>query len=286
MKKLKTYFAGILAGILLFSSAGTAMAEPAAKTKNPSMMTLETNRTYQQFDITGDGKADRISFKLKPTYSGLVPRQGYLKVYVNEKTALTLKDRYYQGDYTGKYDVKLCTVNPEDIFLFVRAISCTDHCNFARLYRYKNGKLQQMLDLKKIYKKIFLYRESMDVKEVTDRGIVFRWYGQAGAVGALNWTTTMAWNGYKFYRPSKICRVTEEDRNRSWTAERTFSVYRTAALKTKVFFVKAGDKVKITHVYNNSKRLFVRVVNKKGQAGWVPCPNEYSKYFKEAVYVG
>lgn len=286
MKKLKTYLAGILAGILLFSSAGAVQAEPVTKTGNPSMVTLQTNRTYQQFDITGDGKADQISFKVKPTYSGLVSRQGYLKVYVNGKTALMLKDLYYKGDYTGIYEMKLCTVNPEDSFLFVRTKSGTDHYNFARLYRYKNGKLHQVLDLKKIYQNIFLYREFMDVKKVTDRGIVFQWYGQAGAAGALNWTTTLAWNGYKFYRPSRTCKVTEEERERTWTAQRSFSAYKTAALKKRVFLVKTGDSVKVTNVYNNSKRFFIRIVNQKGQAGWVPCPNEYSKYFKESVYVG
>lgn len=291
MKKLRRWFTGLLAAVILASApAGASEVSAAAVqnryTVNPGIATLQTNRTYNYYDVTGDGKTDMLTLESASYDSFSTGKQGYLKIYINGENAFTLDDPYYQGDATWKYDVKLCTLNNNEVFFFIRTCSETEYYNFCRLYHCENGTLKSVLNLKNTYKNIFHHRERMDVVNVTGNRIQVQWYGQLGAVGALNWMVNYRWDNGKFYRTSRTCPVLVNDKERDFTASKNFRTYTTAGLKQKAFDVKKGDALKVTQVYNNSKYAFVRVVNEKGKAGWLPCPNTHSPYFKEAMYVG
>lgn len=284
-KWIKKLTAGLLAGILAVSIPVPAMAVERTA-GNSGIVTLQTNRTYNSFDVTGDGKADKITLKSAYYDYYHTGKQGYLKIYINGKQVYNFTDPYYKGDATYKYQVKLCTLNPKDTFFFVRTQSETEYYNFCKIYKVEGGKFKAMLNLKKTYKDLFLHRERMELTGVSGDRLQFTWYGQMGAAGALNWKTTYELRNGKLYRISRTCPLVKSDQTREFTADKQFSVYKTSALKEKVFTAKKGDKLKITHVYNNSKYMFVRVVSKSGKAGWLPCPNNHSPYFKEAIYAG
>lgn len=291
MKKLRRWFTGLLAAVIL-AAAPTAAKEVSAAsaesryTVNPGIATLQTNCTYNYYDVTGDGKTDSLALEAASYDSFNTGKQGYLKIYINGENVFTLNDPYYKGDATWKYDVKLCTLNNSEVFFFIRTCSETGYYNFCRLYRYDNGSMKSVLNLKNTYKNVFHHRERMDVANVTGNRIQMQWYGQLGAVGALNWMVEYRWDSGKFYRTGRTCPVLPDEKERSFTASKSFRAYTTAALKQKAFTVHKGDILKVTQVYNNSKYAFVRLMNEKGKAGWIPCPNTHSPYFKEAMYVG
>lgn len=286
MRKSGKWLTCLLAALMIMYVPGEAMAASGGRAMNPAMVTLQTDRVYDIYDVTGDGKADEVMVETAHYDSFGIGRQGYLKILVNGENAFTLEDPYYKGDATWRYDIKLCTMNTQEQFLFVRTCSETEYYNFCRLYSFQGGRFRPVLDLKNTYKNIFHHREKMDLVNVEGNRIQFQWYGQLGAAGALNWIVNYDYINGKFSRASRTSPLAESDKERSWTASRNFSVYRTAGLKEKVFQVKEGDSLKITHVYNNSQYAFIRVVNSDGTAGWVPCPNTHSPYFKEAVYAG
>lgn len=287
MKKLKRWLAGLFAGVMLAGIfAIPCRAETGRRVVNPDVVSLSQGREYTNLDATGDGKADSLFLESSRRQELFSQGRRYLEIFINGRRAFRLGDPYYRGDVTARYEVKLCTVSRSDILFFIRTVSETDHYNFCRLYRYGNGSLQEVLDLKNTYKNIFHYRESIDVVRAGNGRIRFLWYGQMGVTGALNWTVDYVKAGGMLKRPRRTCPVLPEEERKVWTASRGFRVYETAKLTRENFRVLTGEKVKITNVYNDTKRFYVRVVNQKGQAGWVPCPNDYSPYFKEAVYVG
>lgn len=287
MKKLKRWLTGILAGIMLTGTlAAPCNAMAGGRVTNPNVVSLSQGREYTNLDATGDGKADSLYLETRREEKLFSEGRNFLEISINGRRAFRLRDPYYKGDATDRYEVKLCTLSRSNVLFFVRTISETDHCNFCRLYRYRNGRFQPVLNLKDTYKNMFHYREYIDVSGAGRDRIQFRWYGQIGVTGALNWTVTYADVGGSLRRQGRTCPTLLEDRKKTWTAQRGFRVYETAKLAKEVFRVRPGDKVKVMHVYNDAKRLYVRIVNQKGQAGWVPCPNDSSPYFKESIYVG
>lgn len=286
MRKLKKLVAGLWAALMIMCLPGEIMAASGGTTVNPGMITLQANRIYDVYDVTGDGVADEMLVESEHYDYFSSGKQGYLNIFVNGKNAFTLEDPYYKGDATRQYDIKLCTMNSREPFLFVRTCSETEYYNFCRLYSFQSGRFRPVLNLKNTYKNIFHHREKMDLVNVEGNRIQFQWYGQLGAAGALNWTVSYDFVNGEFNRISRTSPVSGKDKERDWTASREFSAYSTAGLKDIAFQVKEGDNLKVTHVYNNSKYAFIRIINSAGTAGWVPCPNTHSPYFKEAVYAG
>lgn len=288
MKKLKMWLGGILTVLLLAGSFLMPIEAAAAEgmVRNPGVVSLAEGKKYTNLDATGDGRADSLLWETRREEGLFSSGRKTLEISINGRRAFRLKDPYYEGDATYRYEVKLCTLDRNNVLFFIRTISETEHYNFCRLFQYKNGKLKMVLDLKKIYKNIFHYRECIDVSSAGNGRIRFRWYGQVGVTGALNWNVTFVDSGGTLKRQGRTCPVLSKDRNKTWTASRSFRAYETARLSTTVFQVKLGDKVKVTSVYNDAKRLYIRIINQKGQAGWVPCPNDSSPYFRESIYVG
>lgn len=113
------------------------------KTKmQPRKITLSTNKTYTKYDITGDGKNDKIVLKTKKTNSGL-----NLTILINGKQAFS----YTQKDYLPKkYEVQLCTTSATEEFVSIRYESGeNDRQIFHKMYKYTKGKLKSVFDVKK-----------------------------------------------------------------------------------------------------------------------------------------
>lgn len=74
-------------------------AAPVCAHANPSMAKLELNRTTSSYDITGDGKKDKI--KIAGTYDSGFDGYKRLTVYVNGKQAFCDAGRYNGTWYNG-----------------------------------------------------------------------------------------------------------------------------------------------------------------------------------------
>lgn len=286
MKKKKRWITGFLTGMLLsVQLTGTCYAGFLKNVTNPDLITLRSGVEYSGFDVTGDGKTDKVMVKNRSGSGLFTASQNGLQIYINGTEVFDFSDPYYRGDVTSHFEVKLCTVASDKIYFFIRTESEKGYYNFCRLYECKNGRMQMVLDLKKVYENLFHYRERIEVSSVGNNSIWFQWYGQLGAVGGLNWTVKYVCTGNCLRPAGSVCPVLCEEAEKLRTAARDFSVYATCSLNEEYFRVNSGEKVKITCVYNDSERFYIQMENPQGLVGWMPCPNNEVPYFEEAFYV-
>lgn len=286
MKKIQRGIASVLAGILIFSlSSVSCLAGAGEYVRNPDMITLRPGIEYGNFDVTGDGKADRLLLRTSQSGGFFGPDRCYLQIYINKTKVFDFSDPYYRGDTTSRFEVKLCTLNSEKVFFFIRTVSAEGFYNFCRLYECKNGRLELVADLKNIYEDLFHKRECMDVKAVGKNNIQFCWKGQLGAAGELEWLVNFVCAGSTLEMSGRTCQVISENVRSYWTASREFTVYQTCGLEKEWFHVEEGEKVKIISICNDSQRFYIKIEKENGMNGWVPCPNNETLYFEEASYL-
>lgn len=163
---LKKMLVTILATALVMATPVGVMARG---TSQPAKVNLAVNRTYKQYDVTGDKKAD-IFYTRKSMTSNV---NNHLKVYVNKKLALNCNIRDDQG---GRYETVLCTMN-SGTFLSIRFESnMNDKQMMHKLYQYKNGKFVSVFN---VQSKLFITNSSISntsVKSVSDNKIVLKTY--------------------------------------------------------------------------------------------------------------
>lgn len=285
MKKIQKLISGVLAGALISGLCSVScFAGSGELVRNPDMITLRSGVEYSSFDVTGDKRADRLLLRTTEPNGFLGIDRTDLQIYINGSKVFDFSDPYYRGDITSYYEVKLCTLNPEKIFFFIRTVSAEGFYNFCRLYEYKNGRLELVVDLKNVYEDLFHKRECMDVKAVGNDNIQFCWKGQLGAVGELEWIVNFACIGSMLEMTGRTCQVNAEIMSTYWTAARDFMVYQTCGLEKEWFNVHKGEEVKITSICNDAQRFYIKIEKKNGMNGWVPCPNNETLYFEEASY--
>ncbi len=160
---LKKMLVTILATALVMATPVGVMARG---TSQPAKVNLAVNRTYKQYDVTGDKKAD-IFYTRKSMTSNV---NNHLKVYVNKKLALNCNIRDDQG---GCYETVLCTMN-SGTFLSIRFESnMGDEQMMHKLYQYKNGKFMPVFNIQnKLISNISMSGTS--VKSVSGNKIVLR----------------------------------------------------------------------------------------------------------------
>lgn len=160
---LKKMLVTILATALVMATPVGVMARG---TSQPAKVNLAVNRTYKQYDVTGDKKAD-IFYTRKSMTSNV---NNHLKVYVNKKLALNCNIRDDQG---GRYETVLCTMN-SGTFLSIRFESnMNDKQMMHKLYQYKNGKFMPVFNIQnKLISNISMSGTS--VKSVSGNKIVLR----------------------------------------------------------------------------------------------------------------
>lgn len=138
----------------------------ARANRQPKLVSLKTGKTYTKYDVTGDGRNDKVS--LKYSASG---RKNTLTIYVNGKKAGTVTANSFD-EFKGKYEIYLCSVNTKAVFLSVRFESNTnDNQILHQLYRYKKGKFKSALNVHKALK--IKGMQSSSIEQVYSDGIGF-----------------------------------------------------------------------------------------------------------------
>ncbi len=131
-KKIALLLAIITVVISLCVSPVTVYAKTGATTKKA--VHLKDNKTYKKYDVTGDGKADKIKVKFK-TYVNSKSGSGEATVYVNGK-----KIRKFSGG--AAVDISL--VAPTKKLTFIIAdYHYKGGGNEAAAYRYVKGKFKK-----------------------------------------------------------------------------------------------------------------------------------------------
>lgn len=257
-----------------------------------SLRRLSLNRTYTAYDVTGDGKRDRIRIaatRETPYYFRQV------RVIINGRNCLVKKFSSYSP--TSVIRFRVCTLSNGKPFLFLECMGDSSVENTACLYQYSKGRLKTVLDMRRMLSSTYFYKPYFDVKKVTGNMITFTVCGTPYNTGFINWDMSYRYQRGRLVRTS----TTSQMKIKTYTVIRRFQTYKKAGSRQKAFAVQIGQKVRLTHICIKDKIPYFRVMDSRGRVGWmkgatkamyikVPhysYPNNFfGYYFKEGIVAG
>lgn len=271
-------------------SGKTLKCKITVKNKPSSyMVNLEFNKTYKNYDITGDKKSDAI--KIKPQkYSGDRYKYGdKIFVYINGKR-LILSMKYGE---CFRMKIKLVKLNNK-VFLFVNGYAENDWDAWQILYEYKKGKLVKAYDFKRINAK-YGYHPEATITKVTNNKIYVRHFLVSNSLGCLEFNNVYQYKNGKISRTSNISNVSWSGVNQKsykkvkyGYMKKTKTIYTSPTSNKKKGTIKKGTKVKPIKVYMTDKKMYILLKTKSGKTGWVKgSKNIYEEpLMDECLFVG
>lgn len=263
---------------MLFSISFGCLTVQAAQKSN---IGLKANKTYTKYDITGDGKADKIRINFKS--------QSYLNIQVNGKTRYKLNAKSIYRINTNLYTLK---GNRHFLKLKCQNVA-NDHIDYDKLLAYKSGKLTPVINLMSHRKGAWNGRHNSFTKKVGSDYIQIRMQSMPGGVGAIQYTLTYKLSGSSLKLSSSTFPVTYSgcqnpllSETNIWTAAKELSLKNAPGGKeryrTDIYEICTVNKIRY---YNGSAYIYITAED-AGVSGWVRCPNTYNtRFFEETFYI-
>ena len=273
-KKLLKLFTAAMIAVGIMSVPVTAQAA------QKSNIGIRTNTTYTKYDITGDGKADRIRINFKST--------SYLNIEVNGKKCYNLNAKEI-----WIVNANLYTLKGNKHFLKLKCQNiANDHIDYDKLLAYKSGKLTPIVNLMSHRKGAYNMRHNSYTKNVGNDYIQIRMQSMPGGVGSIQYTVTYKLSGGTLKLSSSTYPVT-------YTNGYNILLYGqnmwSCARELKVRDVPGGDVIYTTseyeictvnkiRYYEGSAYIYITVED-EDISGWVRCPNSYtSRFFEQSLF--
>lgn len=274
MKKLLKFFTTILFAVCIMSMSATAQAA------QKSNVSIRPNITYTKYDITGDGKADKIRINFKT--------QSYLNIEVNGKKRFTLNTKNICSVYADLYTLK---ENQHFLKLKCQDIA-NDHIDYDRLLTYKSGKLVSAVNLMSHRKGAYNMRHNSFTKKIGKDYIQIRMQSMPGGLGSIQYTVTYKLSGKSLKLSSSIYPVTYANGyNVLLYGQNMWKCISELDLKDhpdgNIIYTTSGYEIctvnKIRY-YGGSAYIYIRIED-LDISGWVHCPNSYmSKFFEQSLF--
>lgn len=287
---MKKFLAKILALTLTVSSLSVTVAAGPAKaaekkTSQPvGKVTLQEGKTYTEYDVTNDGKADKVEIK----NSNASSTDGF-RVFVNGTCAMNLKKDYY---YNAQCE--LVTLENDKKFLYVYMPSDNDY-GASDLYTYKNNKFSKVVNLDKSVAYVGSLINGASIKKVSGNKITFEMnvmsYGLANMTfsvtyesraGGMHLTSTT-------HKISSYYNVKSQKRGITYlTTAKSLKLYSDKTAKKASTTLKKGTSLKVTKCYVSGKTVTYYVKTKSGKTGWFVSPkvNVTEPLFTEIAFAG
>lgn len=286
--KAKYFTRGLAAAVFLLA-VGLFIATPAPAEAKTANNLLDVNKTYTQYDVTGDKKADTllISTSWNERYQMF---QG-CEVFINGKKVFSRNT----SPTLYAYNIEVRRLKLDNGKIYLALIPTVDNGDIpgAAIYQYKKGKLKKAIDLDSMSK---IGNHNNVRKIVVSGNKIGVTYGEMSySLGAMVFRLDYQ------YKKGKIAQITTKPKLKEtyltyqkktyWTANRTMNVLKSPGGK-KIATLKPGAKVKIDKIYLNTKhtKIYLHVKIKGGKSGWVKgltkYPGEAAILFKEVMYAG
>lgn len=241
------------------------------------------SKTYKKYDVTGDGKADKVKIVMKRI--GENGYDGRLRIYVNGKLAYDniASDCIY-------WSVGLVFLKNGKTFFNIMSLVSSDDVDLHKLYQYKYGKFTVAYDFLKYYEG-YAHNVSAGVDSVKGNTIYASICGQFWKTGGIGHNIKIQYKNGKLKRVSNYCPISYgSERKNRWTANRKIKAYKNPGSKKVIYTIKKGDVIKINKVVYKNKKIYFQVKNKNGdgKTGYIPetiYPSAKT-YFKEAYFSG
>ncbi len=230
-------------------------------------------------DLNGDGKKETIKF---------VPSQkeydmfGKLTVYINGKSAKTLKTEFYNYEYS------FYTISSGKTFLYVHT-SENNEDGYCHLYGYKGGKLSKVID----FQSVNGCRWVGKIKASGNKLTVSMTDSSASGLGATSFRSTYTYSGGKFKLDSKVHKIisyysyeTMESGVFELPVIKAFTIYSDKKCTKEIGTVPIGAKVKVTKAYltgNWQNGMCSYYVTGDGYDGWYSGNEVGYEYLFEGV---
>ena len=275
--------------VVLFAACMYVKPAEAAKTVKP--ITLKNEKTISKYDVTGDGKKDKVKIKCTKPDKYL---QGYgteWKVIVNGKSVLRIAPMWDEC----QPEVQLYRVSKKRVYLSItERLPNNDDISGCALFQMKKGKLHKVCDFyDPIVKSITAFHYYVNISKMTSKSMTVECSDQLYATGRIVWHMNYVYKNGKWKKTGNVYRVFYDpdnewiDHSSGWTANRKLNVYTTTSLKKKAFTVKKGEVVKIKKLCIKNGNTYIQLTNKRGKKGWIKNPKKYSDgYFKEVHFAG
>lgn len=284
----KNFTKWIAAAVFLLA-IGIFAAMPSPAEAKAANNTLEVNKTYTQYDVTGDKKAD--TFRVSAPWNESYKMYGRYEVFINGKKALSAKSN--GSNFSYRINIQRLKLNNGKVYLAIAASIDNSDIPEAAIYQYKNGKLKKAIDLDAMDK--IGYHNSVSNISASGNQIGVTYHEMSYSLGYISFRLNYQYKSGKMVQKTtkpKLLKIYETDaKGFYWTANRSMSVRKAPGGK-KITTLKPGKKATIDRLYINTKhnKIYLHVKIKGGKAGWVKGLTKYpaggNPLFKEVVYAG
>lgn len=256
------------------------------KASASSVASLQTGTEYQEYDITGDGKAD--SLLLQDAEKDGDVYQAF-KAYINGKCALTIKKRQYLYYYDST--VKLINLDNGRAYLYVY-LSADNGDGPIDIYAYRDGKLKKEVNLLKSIKYMG-YHSGADIHAVKGNKIVIWMQSMSYGLASVTFEFSYQYQNGKLIPLSQTHKIIGYYNMKSQktsifklTCSRRLQLYKTKKLRKKSRVLAKGTKLYVTKCYISGKKISYYVKTSDGKTGWFRSKYSVKEPFDEIGYAG
>ena len=274
MKKLLIFFSLLMClGIFQINDVEAA----------PGIVKLTAGKTYTNYDVTGNGKKDKIIIR-KEKKQDIIYRG--LSITVNgKKQQLKAKDSHFYG-----VDAKLITLKNGRKFLYLYADSENGDGYVCGIYRYVSGKWKEVVDIAGVFKNYGMHLNG-NIASVSGNNIKIRFYVMAWSTGPSTIEYTYTYKDGTLKRTSSYgaykAIYSYGKNTRTFYAAKSLPAYQNANGAKKIFTVKKNGKVKIVKCALTNGKMYIQI--KYGnKTGWIKASTRTGNHvqFSNVTYAG
>ena len=259
---------------------GIILVPTNAQAAQKNNICIQPNKTYTKYDITGDGKPDKIKINFKA--------ESYLNIEVNGKKCFNLNAKYIcvvNADlYTLKGNKHFLKLKCQDI--------ANDHIDYDKLLTYKSRKLTPVANLMSHRKGAYNMSHNSFTQKIGNNYIQIRMQSMSGGIGSIQYTITYKLSGGTLKLSSSTYPVTYANGynillygQNMWQCVKELNIKDAPEgniiYRTSKYEICTVNKIKF---YAGSAYIYIRAED-ADISGWVRCPNSYqSRFFEQSLF--
>lgn len=253
--------------------------------RQKSRIILKANKLYTQYDVTSDGKPDRLL--IKQTRSDAYNKSSF-SVYINGK--LCFKRHEYRMMFLS---IELYTLKNRRNYLSLNHRIENAYSTYDKILTYKNGKLVTAVNLLSHIKNANVHGYYKEFKKISGDNIQFYVELQPMGVGAIEYVITYRPSGYCLKPASSIYPLVYRS-NAYFRLRNKWTIVNHLMIRPQPGkgsgFILSGQKVALNKICYKNSLAYVQVsakINGKVKKGWITCPDAYvNPFFKESRFAG
>ena len=269
-KKFEKRFTGIVLTLFLMILLSVPVSAAAAK-MNDLGYSDEPSRVYTEYDLNGDGTADRLSIELGNKSEG----GDYMRlvIRINGKAALTRK---YSVEGTFGIKAKILKLANGKTYLFIADALMNDYVGLCSLFRYNGTKLVKSYDFRTLGGLLWhteVNRVHGDPTAVSGNTISFTESFQTPALANTKTQLKLVYKGGKLQLSSRYGKISavsgKNPAGKKYKLLKDVTVYPTGTSTTPARTLQKGSLLKISKFCIANGTLRFRVVDSAGRSGYV-----------------